>query len=56
MKIYEEYFPGWLDDECTHYLLVKLADDKYAIVYSCSDLFGEKEKRFKVAVNGKPVE
>jgi len=56
IKIYEKYFPGWLDDECTHYLLVKLADDKYAIVYSCSDLFGKKEKEFEIAVNGEPVE
>ena len=56
IKIYEKYFPGWMDDECTHYLLVKLADDKYVIIYSCSDLFGKKEKRFEVAVNGEPVE
>jgi len=56
IKIYEKYFPGWMDDECTHYLLVKLADDKYVIIYSCSDLLMEEKKRFEIAVNGEPVE
>lgn len=55
-EIYEKYFPGWEDDECVHYLLVKLADDKYALIYSCSEIRREGKIRFSIAVNGEPVE
>jgi hypothetical protein len=30
-------FEGWEHDECAHYAFVKLADGRYAIVYSCGD-------------------
>jgi len=54
--IYEKFFRGWEYDECVHYLLVKLAEDKYALIYSCSELFKEKRIRFSIAINGKPIE
>ena len=54
-EIYEKYFPGWEYDECVHYLLVKLAEEKYALVYSCSELFKEKRIKFNIAINGKSI-
>ena len=54
--IYEKYFPGWEYDECVHYLLVKLAEDKYALIYSCSELFKEDKLKFSIAVNGEVLE
>jgi hypothetical protein len=55
-EIYEKYFPGWGADECVHYLLVKLAEEKYALIYSCSEIFREGKIKFSIAVNGEPVE
>lgn len=54
--IYDKYFPGWWDDECVHYLLVKLAEDKYALIYSCSEIRREHEVRFSIAVNSEVLE
>jgi hypothetical protein len=30
-------FAGWEGDECPHYAFVKLADGRYALIYSCND-------------------
>jgi hypothetical protein len=30
-------FAGWEVDECAHYGFVKLADGRYALIYSCDD-------------------
>jgi len=54
--IYDKYFHGWWDDECIHYLLVKLAEDKYALIYSCSELFKEDKLKFSIAINGESIE
>jgi hypothetical protein len=54
--IYDKYFPGWLDDECVHYLLVKLTEDKYALIYSCSELFKDDKLKFSIAINGESIE